>query len=87
MVEEAARQEVLSYVREVRLACEQPLDAKPPPSFWESNEKLHMFTESLKSYALELCRQPLQKKGAEEVRSDCLPSVSTSVLEGFVILQ
>ncbi|CAK9266221.1 unnamed protein product [Sphagnum jensenii] len=67
MVEEAARQEVLSYVREVRLACEQPLDAKPPPSFWESNEKLHMFTESLKSYALELCRQPLQKKGAEEV--------------------
>jgi hypothetical protein len=28
MVEEAARQEVLSYVREVRLACEQPLDAK-----------------------------------------------------------
>lgn len=67
LVAEAAQQQLLDYVHELQMACQQSHDSKPPPSFWQSNENFRIRTECLKAYALELSQQVQEKKCAEEV--------------------
>lgn len=67
IVEQAAQEELMAYVNELRTACKEPFDSKPPSTFWQSTDHFSMRTDSLKAYALETSKQPQQKKYAEEV--------------------
>lgn len=65
-IEDAARQKLLEYINEIRSACDQPFQSKPPPNHWQSSDYFSARTDSLRAYGLEIARAP-QKQLAEEV--------------------
>ncbi|CAM6101170.1 unnamed protein product [Calypogeia fissa] len=67
VAEEKAHEQLLSYVKAIKLAFKCPQSDKPAESKWHEDRYFHDRTESLKAYALSPRPDPAQKKYAEEV--------------------
>ncbi|KAG0569483.1 hypothetical protein KC19_6G093600 [Ceratodon purpureus] len=83
-IEDAARQKLLGYINDIRSACDQPYESKPPPNHWQSCDYSSARTDSLRAYALEVTNTPQQKQLAEEVlealKISKKPSVAVDLL-------
>lgn len=66
-IEDAARQKLLGYINDIRSACDQPHESKPPPNHWQSCDYSSARTDSLRAYALDTAKTPQQRQLAEEV--------------------
>lgn len=66
-IDDAAQQELLGYINEIRSVCDQPYQSKPSPNHWQSSDYFSARTDSLRAYALEIARTPQQRQLAEEV--------------------
>ena len=63
-MKEAAEKELQEFVQLLKSAKLMPIDAKPPKSSWLVEEKFRHKIESLKSYAIDACKNDDQRKTA-----------------------
>ncbi|PON76112.1 Replication factor A protein [Trema orientale] len=64
LMKEAAEKELEDFIQLLKSAKVMPRDAKPPKSSWLVEEKIRHKIESLKSYAIDNCKNDDQKKTA-----------------------
>lgn len=63
-MKDAAEKELQDFVQLLKFAKVMPIDDKPPKSSWLAEERIRHKIESLKSYAIDACKNDDQRKTA-----------------------
>lgn len=66
-VKEVSQRELETFVCAVKSARQQPIHAKPPKCYWQTDEKMRFRIEALEAFALDACKSDEQKRAAAEV--------------------